>query len=72
MKAFPFTADPLIIFSTYVSLGSLKEKAEALADEGKTPLFFEKGKKLLGMIAVADAIKEDSARAIRMLHDMGI
>ncbi|MCH3930297.1 MAG: heavy metal translocating P-type ATPase [Dialister sp.] len=58
--------------STYVSLGSLKEKAEALADEGKTPLFFEKGKKLLGMIAVADAIKEDSARAIRMLHDMGI
>lgn len=58
--------------STYVSLGSLKEKAEALADEGKTPLFFEKGKKLLGMIAVVDAIKEDSARAIRMLHDMGI
>ena len=58
--------------SSYVSLGSLKEKAEALADEGKTPLFFEKGKKLLGMIAVADAIKEDSARAIRMLHDMGI
>ena len=58
--------------SSYVSLGSLKEKAEALADEGKTPLFFEKGKKLLGMIAVADAIKEDSARAIRMLHDIGI
>lgn len=58
--------------STLVSTDSMKEKAEALAGEGKTPLFFEKGGKLLGLIAAADVIKEDSPRAIRELKDMGI
>ncbi len=47
-------------------------KAEALANEGKTPLFFMKDSKLCGMIAVADVIKEESAEAIRQLKNMGI
>ena len=46
--------------------------AENLADEGKTPLYFAKGNKLLGIIAVADEIKEDSAEAVKELHDMGL
>lgn len=46
--------------------------AEALANEGKTPIFFAKGERLLGVIAVADTVKEDSPEAIRELQDMGI
>ncbi len=46
--------------------------AERLAEEGKTPLFFAKEKRLLGIIAVADAIKPDSAEAIRELRNMGL
>ena len=49
-----------------------KEKAEALAQSGKTPLYFSKGGKLIGVIAVADVIKEDSPQAIRELQNMGI
>lgn len=51
---------------------SLKEKAEQLAEEGKTPLLFAKENKLLGMIAVADILKEDSAEAIAELKAMGM
>lgn len=50
----------------------MKQKAECLSDEGKTPLFFAKGQKLLGLIAVADVIKEDSPKAIAELKNMGI
>ena len=50
----------------------LQEKAAALSAQGKTPLFFGGASRLLGMIAVADTIKEDSARAIRELQNMGI
>ena len=50
----------------------LQEKAAALSAQGKTPLFFGGAGHLLGMIAVADTIKEDSARAIRELQNMGI
>ena len=46
--------------------------AEKLSDEGKTPLYFVKGNKLLGIIAVADEIKEDSAEAVKELHNMGL
>ena len=46
--------------------------AEKLADEGKTPLYFVKGNKLLGIMAVADEIKEDSAEAVKELHNMGL
>lgn len=58
--------------STFASIKGLKDRAEALAEEGKTPLFFEEEGKLLGLMAVADVIKEDSPRAIRELKDMGI
>ena len=50
----------------------LKTKADALAGQGKTPLFFEEDGRLLGVIAVADVIKEDSPEAIRQLQNMGI
>ncbi|MBQ4087519.1 MAG: heavy metal translocating P-type ATPase [Clostridia bacterium] len=46
--------------------------AKALAKQGKTPLYFAKGECLLGVIAVADRIKEDSPEAIRELKQMGI
>ena len=50
----------------------LKEKAFELSEEGKTPLFFSEDGKLLGIIAVADVIKEDSTKAIEELKNMGI
>ena len=50
----------------------LKEKTAALAKEGKTPLYFGGAGRLLGVVAVADTIKEDSPRAIRELQNMGI
>ncbi len=50
----------------------LKDRAEALAREGKTPLVFSRDGKLLGVIAVADVIKPDSAGAIKALQNMGI
>ncbi len=49
-----------------------KEMANRLAEEGKTPLFFAQNDTLLGIIAVADVIKEDSAAAIKQLRAMGI
>ncbi len=48
------------------------EKAAALSSEGKTPLFFSEEQRFLGMIAVADTLKEDSTRAIQELRNMGI
>ena len=51
---------------------ALRDKAEALAEEGKTPLLFARGGKLAGVIAVADVIKEDSPVAIAALRNMGI
>ena len=51
---------------------ALAQQAEKLASEGKTPLFFGGAGRLLGVIAVADTIKEDSPEAIRQLQNMGI
>ena len=50
----------------------IRLQSEKLSEEGKTPLFFAKGGKLLGIIAVADVIKEDSPRAVQELQNMGI
>ena len=50
----------------------MKEQAQELAEDGKTPLFFAREDKLMGIIAVADVMKEDSPRAIRELQNMGI
>lgn len=51
---------------------SAKAEAGKLAESGKTPMFFAHGEKLLGIIAVADTIKEDSPKAISELRGMGI
>lgn len=50
----------------------ISEKADALAEEGKTPLFFAADGKLVGVIAVADTMKEDSPQAIRELKNLGL
>ena len=50
----------------------MDKKAHELAEQGKTPLLFAKNDKLLGIIAVADVIKEESGQAVKELHDMGV
>ena len=50
----------------------IRKQAEELAENGKTPLFFSKDDRLIGIIAVADTIKEDSPRAVKELQNMGI
>lgn len=52
--------------------GAAAQQARALADEGKTPLFFAADGTLLGIIAVADVMKEESPQAVRELQNMGI
>lgn len=57
----------------YASLGAeIQETGERLSEEGKTPLYFAKDGRLLGIIAVADVLKEDSPQAIRELKNMGL
>ena len=51
---------------------NILDQAEKLSEEGKTPLFFAENEKFLGIIAVSDVIKEDSAKAISELKNMGI
>lgn len=51
---------------------SLRARADALAEEGKTPLLFMQEGVLLGLIAVADVLRKDSVRAVQELHAMGI
>ena len=52
--------------------GDMRAQADHLSGEGKTPLLFSRGGRLLGMIAVADAIKPESPQAVRELQNMGI
>ena len=56
---------------TGVNTGALRHAAEKLAQEGKTPLFFAEEERLLGVIAVADTVKSDSAEAIARLQALG-
>ena len=51
---------------------SLRQQADRLAEEGKTPLFFEEDGSLLGVIAVADTVRPDSAEGIRQLKGQGL
>ena len=55
-----------------VELGGFSQRADALADEGKTPMFISQEGKLLGIIAVADVVKESSATAIAAMKEMGL
>ena len=50
----------------------MRSSAEELSEQGKTPLFFTKDRSLMGIIAVADVIKDDSPQAVRELQNMGI
>ena len=68
-----FLAGNLKFIKKYVKISAdISEKADKLSVEGKTPLFFAKDSELMGIIAVADTIKDDSAEAIDQLKDMGI
>ena len=60
------------IEKSFTLSAALKQASEKLAAAGKTPLFFARGRSLLGIIAVADTIKPDSPQAIRELQGMGI
>lgn len=55
-----------------IALGSLESALDRLASEGKTPMYVSMDGKIAGIIAVADVVKESSAKAIKKLHDMGI
>ncbi|MGN0135696.1 heavy metal translocating P-type ATPase [Anaerotignum sp.] len=55
-----------------IDLQGFAEKAETLAEEGKTPLFFAEGKKLLGVLGLADTLKPTSKDAVDAFHQMGI
>lgn len=57
--------------TSFISDG-IREQAEQLAEEGKTPLFFSCDENFIGIIAVADVIKEDSPQAVKELQNMGI
>lgn len=60
------------INSISVISDNMKERSEKLSEDGKTPLFFSEGNRLVGIIAVADVIKEDSSQAVKDLQNMGI
>ncbi|MBQ8639679.1 MAG: heavy metal translocating P-type ATPase [Lachnospiraceae bacterium] len=60
------------ISSQIIVSREMRTQADQLAENGKTPLFFARGDQLIGIIAVADVIKEDSPQAIRELQEMGI
>lgn len=58
--------------STVCDISAVKSDIERLANDGKTPLLFAKGNKLVGLIAVADTVKSDSPEAVKQLKNMGI
>ena len=67
-----FAGNAVFIQTKVTVPAALQEKAAALSAQGKTPLFFGGADRLLGIIAVADTIKEDSPRAIKELQNVGI
>ncbi len=68
-----YIAGNLRLCETYCDISrEMRETAERLSDEGKTPLFFCRDQLLIGIIAVADAVKQDSPESIAQLKNMGI
>jgi Cu+-exporting ATPase len=55
-----------------IAAGELEQAADALADDGKTPMYVALDGRAAGLVAVADTVKPDSAAAIRALHDLGL
>lgn len=61
-----------LMLENNINLASLEDKADSLAQEGKTPMFVMQEKSFVGVIAVADVVKQNSKQTIHILHDMGI
>ncbi|HBP09089.1 heavy metal translocating P-type ATPase [Treponema sp. UBA6852] len=72
IKGEKFFAGNLVFIEKNADILSIKEKATLFASEGKTPLVFAKENKILGMICVADKIKDDSAQAVSQLKAMSV
>lgn len=58
--------------SQFVAFTTFEQVSDRLAEEGKTPMYVSRNNTLVGIIAVADTIKETSKKAIERLHEMGI
>ncbi len=67
-----FLGNERLMIENNISLESLLEKSNQLAEEGKTPMYVSIDNELAGIIAVADTVKENSIQAIKKLHQMGI
>lgn len=67
-----FLGNERLMIENNISLEILLEQSNQLAEEGKTPMYIAIDKKLAGIIAVADTVKENSIQAIKKLHQMGI
>lgn len=61
-----------LMVESNISLENMEETSDKLAEEGKTPMYIAMDNKLVGIIAVADTVKENSKKAIEKLHEMGI
>ena len=72
IKGEKFFAGNLAFIEKNADISSIKEKAALFSSEGKTPLVFAKENKILGMICVADKIKDDSAQAVSQLKAMSV
>lgn len=72
IKGEKFFAGNLAFIEKNADISSIKEKAALFSSEGKTPLVFTKENKILGMICVADKIKDDSAQAVSQLKAMSV
>lgn len=72
IKGENFFAGNLAFIEKNADISSIKEKAALFSSEGKTPLVFAKENKILGMICVADKIKDDSAQAVSQLKAMSV
>ncbi len=67
-----FAGNILLMQDNNIDVSAYEKTADTLSSQGKTPLFFASGKKFLGIIAVADTIKETSAEAVENFKKMGI
>jgi len=67
-----YAGNRLLMEEMGIDIHDMTEREEKLADEGKTPLYFAKGNRLLGLIAVADVTKPTSKAAVARLKEMGI
>lgn len=67
-----FAGNVQLMREHHIELGSFESRAEALAGDGKTPLYFADDRRVLGVIAVADTIKPTSVQAINTFKQMGL